>query len=178
MADREQTLRRLEDTSVCAHLLSKLKYAQATTRAALAAEFDKIGLTTPQFLALAAIAENDDVTSAELARQSFVSPQAMITVVARLQAGGLITRAPGGGRAIAMRLTPKGTEVLVEARAHAYAIERYVLELVGANTYEMLLGALDTITDALSQATTFTKSSPWDAYMADAPRELGAIDPA
>ena len=90
MADPAQTLRRLEDTSVCAHLLSKLKYAQATTRAALAAEFDKIGLTTPQFLALAAIEENEDISSAELARQSFVSPQAMITIVARLQAAGIL----------------------------------------------------------------------------------------
>jgi DNA-binding MarR family transcriptional regulator len=171
MADPAQTLRRLEDTSVCAHLLSKLKYAQATTRAALAAEFDKIGLTTPQFLALAAIEENEDISSAELARQSFVSPQAMITIVARLQAAGLITRAPapGGGRSITMRLTDKGTHMLEEARAHAYAIERYIFELVGAEKYEALLSGLDEITDGLSQATTVTKSSPWDAYVSQAP---------
>jgi DNA-binding MarR family transcriptional regulator len=173
MADPAETLRRLEDTSVCAHLLSKLKYAQATTRAALADELGKIGLTTPQFLALAAIDESEDISSAELARQSFVTPQAMMTIVGRLEAAGLITRARAkrGGRAIAMRLTETGKEKLSEARTHAYAIERYILDLLGAGTYETLLQALDRITDGLSDATTFTKSSPWDVYVENAPLE-------
>jgi DNA-binding MarR family transcriptional regulator len=172
MADPAETLHRLEERSVCAHLLSKLKYAQATTRAALAAEFDKIGLTTPQFLALAAIDENADISSAELARQSFVSPQAMITIVARLESAGLISRAPSasGGRSLTMRLTPKGADMLEQARAHAYAIERYIFELLGAQKYEALLGSLDAITDGLSTGTTFTKTTPWDVFVPDGMR--------
>jgi DNA-binding MarR family transcriptional regulator len=170
MADPRPTLDRLEDKSVCAHLLSKLKYTQANTRTALAVEFDKIGLTTPQFLALAAIDENADISSAELARQSFVSPQAMITIVARLEGAGLITRTPatGGGRTLTMRLTEEGVDKLEQARAHAYAIERYILDLLGSEKYDALLDSLDTITDALSQATTYTKSSPWDVYVDEA----------
>lgn len=170
MADPgDDLLNRLEDRCVSAHLLSKMKYAQATTRSALAAEFDKIGVTTPQFLALSAIASNADISSAELARRSFVSPQAMITIVARLKSAGFITRTPaaGGGRSLTMRLTPKGTELLERARAHAYAIERYILDLLGPQAYEALLGALDRITDGLSQETTVTKSAPWDAYVSD-----------
>jgi DNA-binding MarR family transcriptional regulator len=167
MADPRPTLARLQDKSVCAHLLSKLKYTHATTRTALAVEFDKIGLTTPQFLALAAIDESADISSAELARQSFVSPQAMITIVARLESAGLITRTPatGGGRTLTMRLTEKGRDMLEQARAHAYAIERYILDLLGPQKYDALLDSLETITDALSQATTYTKSSPWDVYV-------------
>jgi len=169
MADPGDIQSRLEDMCVTAHLLSKIKYAQATTRTALAAEFDKIGITTPQFLALAAIERNADISSAEMARQSFVSPQAMITIVARLETAGFITRTPaaGGGRSLTMRLTGAGTEMLERARAHAYAIERYILDLLGPAAYEALLDSLDRITDGLSQGTTLTKSTPWDAYVYD-----------
>ena len=167
MADPAEVLQRLEDMCASAHLLSKLKYAQATTRAALAAELDKIGLTTPQFLALMAIDDNADISSAELARQSFCSPQAMITITARLQSAGLISRKPaaGGGRSLTMRLTDKGRAALNEARAHAYAIERYIFDLLGADAFATLLGSLDRVTDALSQSATFTRTTPWDAYI-------------
>jgi DNA-binding MarR family transcriptional regulator len=167
MAHPADVLNRLADPRIAAHLLSKLKHAHNTGRAALAAELGKIGLTTPQFLALAAIEHGDEISSAELARRSFVTPQAMIAIVARMEAAGLITRAPaaGGGRSLTLRLTSKGAHMLSEARAHAYAIERYLFELLGPDAFETLLNALDRITDALSQAATFTKTTPWDAYV-------------
>jgi DNA-binding MarR family transcriptional regulator len=170
MADSRDVLSRLEELSVSAHLLSKLKHAQAAARAALEGEFGRIGITIPQFLALAFISENaDTISSAELARQSYVSPQAMITIVARLEAAGLITRAPaaGGGRSLTMHLTDKGTELLTSARAHAYAIERFVLDRLGGAAYAQLLDSLDRVTAALSQGTTVTKTAPWDAYLHD-----------
>jgi DNA-binding MarR family transcriptional regulator len=171
MADPRDVLSRLEELSVSGHLLSKLKHAQAASRAALESEFGRIGITIPQFLALANIDENEDISSAELARQSYVSPQAMITIVARLEAAGLITRAPaaGGGRSLAMRLTDKGTELLRAARAHAYAIERFILDRLGDDAYLDLLSSLDRVTDALSEGATVTKTAPWDAYVEDAP---------
>src|SRR5437660_790831 len=171
MADPADVLNRLADPRISAHLLSKLKHAQNTARAALAAELDKIGLTTPQFLALAAIEQGEEISSAELARRSFVTPQAMITIVARLESAGLITRAPaaGGGRSLALRLTAHGAAMLSGAREPAYAIERYVLELLGPKAFETLLSSLDRITGALSQGTTFTKSTPWDRYVEAVP---------
>jgi DNA-binding MarR family transcriptional regulator len=171
MADPNDVLARLEDHRVSAHLLSKLKYAQATTRTALAEELGKIGLTTPQFLALSAIEQNADISSAELARQSFCSPQAMITIVARLDAAGWIKRTPaaGGGRSLTLRLTERGEATLSEARAHAYAIERYIFELLGAGAYAQLLNSLDRVIEALSQSATFTRSTPWDAYVEHPP---------
>jgi DNA-binding MarR family transcriptional regulator len=171
MADSHDVLSRLEEPSVSGHLLSKLKHAQAASRAALEGEFGRIGITIPQFLALANISENADISSAELARRSYVSPQAMITIVARLEAAGLITRAPavGGGRSLAMRLTDKGATLLRSARAHAYAIERFILDTLGDRAYAQLLDTLDGVTDALSQGTTVTKTAPWDAYVGDAP---------
>lgn len=161
----------LEEPAIAAHLLSKLKNAQATARTALATEFSRIGVTTPQFLALAAIQDDPDISSAELARRSFVSAQAMITIVARLESARLITREPAarGGRSLTMRLTAKGAKLLSEARHHAYAIERYILELLGGERYEALLDSLDRITAALSEGATLTKQMPWDAYVAESP---------
>ena len=167
MADFRDVLERLQSVRVCDHLLTKLKIAQAASRAALSIEMDKIGLTTPQFLAMALIAQNEDVSSAELARQSFVTPQAMMTIVARLEAAGLITRAPasGGGRSLAMRLTDKGEALLAEARQHAFALERFILETLGPEKYDELIASLDRMTDALSEATTVTKTTPWDEFV-------------
>ena len=171
MADSSDVLSRLEERSVSAHLLSKLKYAQAASRGALETEFARIGVTIPQFLALAAIEENADISSAELARMSYCSPQAMITIVARLQSAKLVSRAPaaGGGRSLTLRLTAKGTRLLNDARAHAYAIERYVLDVLGQDAYAQLLLSLDRVTDGLTRGATVTKTAPWDAYVSQAP---------
>ena len=178
MADRAEVLDRLEDTRVSEHLLSKLKYAQNTARAALAAELEKIGLTTPQFLALAAIEESAEISSAELARRSFVSAQAMVAIVARLESTGLITRAAGAGRVLTLRLTDEGARMLRNGRMHAYALERYIYELLGGAAYDTLLRALDRITESLSQATTLTKTTPWDAYVEAAPVPEPSAQPA
>ena len=170
MADSSDALSRLEELSVSAHLLSKLKHAHAASRAALESEFGRIGITIPQFLALANVDENDDISSAELARKSYCSPQAMITIVARLEASGLISRAPAaaGGRSLAMRLTAKGHALLRSARAHAYAIERFILDRLGNAQYLALLDSLDRVTAALSEGATVTKTTPWDAYLENA----------
>lgn len=167
MADSPEVLRRLEDLCTSVHLLSKLKHAQSASRGALDTEFSRIGITIPQFLALSNIDQNADISSAELARQSYVSPQAMMTIVARLEAAGSIVRTPAahGGRSLTMRLTARGAALLKEARAHAYAIERYVLDLLGESAYTKLLESLDRVGDALSAEGTVTTTAPWESYL-------------
>jgi DNA-binding MarR family transcriptional regulator len=158
---------RLEERDVSQHLLSKLKHAQLMSRSALEAEFERLGLTISQFLALAFIDENNDISSAELARRSYVSPQAMMTIVARMEAAKLIRRTPAscGGRALCLTLTPEGARLLEEGRGHAAAIEYYLLDLLGPAAYRQLLDALDTVTTALGQAATTTRTAPWHAYL-------------
>jgi DNA-binding MarR family transcriptional regulator len=167
MADTPEVRSRLENLSVSEHLLSKLKRAQATTRAALDADLGRIGITIPQFLALAHIAEKADVSSAELARRCWVSPQAMTAIVGRLRDAGLIHRVPaaGGGRSLTMRLTDKGAELVKTAFAHGYAIERYILDVLGPDAYEALHRSLDRVADALSEESTVVKTAPWDSYV-------------
>jgi DNA-binding MarR family transcriptional regulator len=167
MADRDAVLAELGDERLSTHLLSKLKFAQASARAALDDALSKCGLTTPQFLALAMIAQSDDCCSADLARRSFITPQAMTGIVARLQAMKLIRRAParGGGRSLAMRLTDEGRELLENAKRHAVAIEYYILDLLGPHGYEEFSSSLERITEALTRGATVTRKAPWDAYV-------------
>ena len=176
MADSPDVLSRLEDLCTSVHLLSKLKYAQSASRSALEAEFSRIGITIPQFLALANIDQNADISSAELARLCYVSPQATMTIVARLEAAGSITRAPAaqGGRSITMRLTAHGAALLKEARAHAYAIERYVLDVLGETAYAQLLDSLDRVGEALSAEGTVTTTAPWESYLTGADERRNA----
>jgi DNA-binding MarR family transcriptional regulator len=151
------------------HLLAVLKYAHRTGRAALEAELAELGLTYQQFLAMTVIAMNADISSAELARQTFVTPQAMSTIVARLESGGLVQRmrAPTGGRSLETRLTPAGEELLARAQERASAIERYLRDELGPQNFEALLDALQRCSAALTKGgtTTVTRRRPWAAYL-------------
>ncbi len=99
-----------------------------------------------------------------------VTPQAIVAIVARLRAAGLIRRVPaaGGGRSLTMRLTDKGEELVRTAYAHGYAIERYILDVLGPVAYETLHDSLDRMADALSEESAVVKTAPWDGYVEDA----------
>lgn len=147
-------------------LFFRLKVAQGICKATLDAAFEEVGLTTTQFLALAAIENHADASSAELARRSFVTPQAMIVNITRLEATGLIERspAPGGGRSLETRLTPKGAELLARAKERTEGIERYIREAMGDSCIAALNDGLLRLTSALTSSVTVTTSRPWDAY--------------
>jgi DNA-binding MarR family transcriptional regulator len=157
------------------HLLATLKYAAGASRLALEAEFGRLGITPQQFLALVAIAENADISNAELARHGYVSAQSMNAIVGRLEAAGLIRRVPcpTGGRTLQTRITEAGRTMLDRATAHAYAIEKYVREALGGDEFEALTRSLERFTEALARAETVsTTTRPWNAYLAEAEAEL------
>ncbi len=164
-------------TALRGHLLATLKYAQGASRTALEGEFAQLGITPQQFLALVAIAQNADISNAELARHGYVSAQTMSSLVARLEAAGLIRRVPcpTGGRTLQTRITPAGTALLERATAHAYAIEKYVREALGAQEFEALTRSLERFTEALARAETVsTTTRPWDTYLSEAQAEIAA----
>jgi DNA-binding MarR family transcriptional regulator len=162
----------LGDSPLAGSFCAAIKAAQATSRTALEAEFEPLGLTTQQFLVLLLISLNADISNAELARQSFVSPQAMMTIVTRLEGAGLIRRVlcPTGGRALQTRLTPAGDDLLARARVRAQCIERYILDTVGEANFHALIDGLQLVTKALSRAGKITKTHAWDAdFSAESP---------
>jgi DNA-binding MarR family transcriptional regulator len=69
-----------------------------------------------QWNALREIARHPGAPQRQLAEHTFNSVQAFGTLVARLQARGLVERRPGLGRATAHRLTARGKKVLREGQ--------------------------------------------------------------
>jgi DNA-binding MarR family transcriptional regulator len=162
-------------STLSGHLLATLKYAASASRQALETDFDQLGITPQQFLALVAIADNADISNAELARHGYVSAQSMNAIVGRLEAAGLIRRVPcpTGGRTLQTRITEAGEQMLHRAIAHAHAIEKYVRAELGGEEFDALTHSLERFTEALARAETVsTTTRPWDAYLAEAEAEI------
>ena len=115
--------RREEETGL------KLTYAVGRFHRVLRAELTRRlkahDLTIPEFTALSVLSRRGGLSNAQLARRSFVTPQAMNQVLATLEAKGLVSRpAPGDPqahhRARGTKLTARGralvrrTDVLVD----------------------------------------------------------------
>ena len=103
----------------------ELKRAQQALRATMEAALGDFGLTAPQYAALAALEEAPGISSAELARRSFVTPQTMQAIVAGLERRGLLARAgiPGHGRVLAVELSEEGCRLVDRAHSSVRAIE-------------------------------------------------------
>lgn len=125
MSTLRAATRREEDTGL------RLIYAVGRFHTALRSELSRAlrehELTVPQFTTLSVLSRRSGLSNAQLARRSFVTPQAMNQVLASLEAKGLVSRqvSPGAGarahhRARGATLTPRGrtlakrTEALVD----------------------------------------------------------------
>jgi len=105
--------------------------------------------TSLTLLQLAALAElNDDGTlsTADLARLTFVTPQNMSLTVSKLAAGGYVLRTahPTNARVKRLLLTPRGLKVLRGAVARAAAIEREMFSSLSARQKSALRAQLQT----------------------------------
>jgi DNA-binding MarR family transcriptional regulator len=88
-------------------------------RPQMTAELGPVGLGLPEFVCLRILSMMPGQSSAELARNTNVSPQAMNLVLRGLQEMGAITRPAtvSSGRALPARLTSKGKALLKRAEA-------------------------------------------------------------
>ena len=91
-----------------------IKELERAVRRRLEAIVEPLGLTAVQYTALSVLATHPGMSSAQLARRSFVSAQAANEMVAALERRGLIRRsaAAEGGRALWIHLTPSGERTL------------------------------------------------------------------
>jgi DNA-binding MarR family transcriptional regulator len=92
------------------------------------------GLTTLQFTALTALRARDGLSSAQLARRSFVTPQTMNEMVQWLERHGHIARHrdPDNRRVLLITLTPAGRNLLERCDPLVEAIESSMLGAVPA----------------------------------------------
>lgn len=143
-------------------LFLHLKAAHGVMRAALTDALEDIGITVPQLLILRAIELTPAVSSAQLARDCFVSPQAMVNNIARLEADGLIARSKGGGRILETQLTEKGRAILERAGSRIASAERYVTQMLGEETVQSLDEGLRALTDCMLKSLVVTTSRTWE----------------
>jgi DNA-binding MarR family transcriptional regulator len=95
-------------------LLYAVKQVELVVRAHLDDLLRDSGVTALQYTALTVLARRDGLTSAELARNSFVTPQAMADLVTALERGGFILRRrnPDNRRQLLISLTPEAYALL------------------------------------------------------------------
>lgn len=135
-----------------------LLYAVKQVELAVRAHLDELvrphGLTTATYTALTVLERREGRTTADLARNSFVSPQAMSDIVAALERQGLISRHadPTHGRRRLIGLTPAGRAVLDEVAADVADLERRMVAGLDDHEQAALRAHLNACRAALTQA--------------------------
>jgi DNA-binding MarR family transcriptional regulator len=91
------------------------------------------GLTTLQYTTLSVLRARSGLSNAQLARRSFMTPQSMSDVLARLEQKGLIRRDPdpAHGRVLKVELTEAGHEALAVCDGVVDEIEETMLGHLG-----------------------------------------------
>lgn len=133
-------------------LLYAVKQVELAVRAHLEHVLKPVGATTAQYTALTVLQRRDGLTTAELARNSFVTPQTMADVVVALERRGLVSRAgdPAHGRRLLISLTDRGRTLLAEVDDAVLALEEQMLDGLDAGEREALREYLNRCRAALA----------------------------
>ncbi|HYS40729.1 MAG TPA: MarR family transcriptional regulator [Pseudonocardiaceae bacterium] len=110
-------------------LLYAIKQVELVSRAHLDDLLKPSGVTALQYTALTVLQRRDGLSSAQLARNSFVTPQAMADLVTGLERRGLITRDrdPDNRRRLLISLTEAGHALLAQHESAVRALEEQML---------------------------------------------------
>ncbi|HME03198.1 MAG TPA: MarR family transcriptional regulator [Solirubrobacteraceae bacterium] len=148
-----------------------LKRSEQTLLRAKSAAVKRVGLTLPQYVALAELAERPGITGAELARACLVSPQAMMVVLKAMEEQGLIERTqhPRHQTVLEIHPTSVGREALNSARKHAEPIEQRITKALSKDEVEMLRTLLRRCIEAVGD----TASRPGVVETCDNPASRG-----
>jgi len=117
-----------------------LKTAQQSLRLTMDTALRDLGITAPQYAVLTFLEEAPRLSSAELARRAFVTPQTMNRIVANLEAAGLIERDPHPqlGRVLQATISRRGHSLLAESRRRIAQVEaRMVRDLSPAEQRQL-----------------------------------------
>jgi DNA-binding MarR family transcriptional regulator len=127
------------------HLLYLVKQVEQAIRAHLDGLFRPLGLTTLQYTALSVLERRDGLTSAELARRSFVRPQTMHEMITTLDERGFIERRrdPNNGRVLLISLTSLGRSMLETYDEQVQVIEERMLAALDTQQRRILGDALE-----------------------------------
>jgi DNA-binding MarR family transcriptional regulator len=112
-------------TATVPSLLYLVKQLELAIRARLTELVRPAGITALQYTALTVLERHDGLSTAQLARNSFVTAQAMADMVAVLEARGLIRRERNAGnrREMLIYLSNPGIELLTELAGPVRSLE-------------------------------------------------------
>src|SRR5215469_908953 len=133
-------------------LLYLVKQVELAVRAQLDDIFRPIGLTALQYTALTVLERHENMSSAQLARLSFVTAQSMADMIAALEARGLIERHRDRAdrRRLVVALTAGGRALLDRYRDEVRALEDGMLAGLSGDEVTALRAALHTCHSNLS----------------------------
>lgn len=119
------------DTPLTLYLVKQL---EMVVRALMDDALRPHGLTTLQYTALTVLAGRGELSSAQLARRSFVTPQTMHEMVQWLERRDLVQRRrdENNRRVLLIRLTPQGHETVSTCAPIIRSFEQHVLESMNA----------------------------------------------
>jgi DNA-binding MarR family transcriptional regulator len=114
-------------------LLYVIKQVELAARAQLDEIFRPIGMTALQYTALTVLERHPDLSSAQLARNSFVTAQTMADMVRALEERGLVERHRDAAdrRRLVLALTSEGRRLLGRYRGRVAALEERMLRGLG-----------------------------------------------
>ena len=117
------------DPAAAPSLLYAVKQVELAVRAHLDDLLRSSGITALQYTALTVLDRRDGLTSAELARNAFVTPQSMGDLVTALERRDLVARHrdPRHGRRLLISLTPVGKELLARVEPQVRELEERML---------------------------------------------------
>ncbi len=110
-------------------LLYAVKQVELAARSHMDELLKPAGITALQYTALTVLRRRDGLSSAQLARNSFVTAQSMADMVTALDRRGLIARRrdPGNRRVLLISLTDTGRELLAAYDEAVDALEEQML---------------------------------------------------
>jgi DNA-binding MarR family transcriptional regulator len=122
-----------------------LKRAQHELRLAINTELASLDTNISQLNVLFFIRHNPGVSSADLARLAFLTPQTLGQQVIQLEKRGLVTRQPGDGRKIRHSLTKAGKKLLDAGMGRVREVDTRVLSDFDDEIVATLVDAFQTI---------------------------------
>jgi DNA-binding MarR family transcriptional regulator len=134
-----------------AYLVKRLELA---VRGRLDSAMRPHGLTVVQYTALTALRRQPGLSSAQLARRSFVSAQTMQELMTKLERQGLVKRTPSDGnrRVLRLSLTDRGLAKLADTDPDVDEIEQHMLADLDDDQVEALRQALRLCTQRLTDS--------------------------
>jgi DNA-binding MarR family transcriptional regulator len=121
--------RAVESAASRPSLLYVVKQVELAARAQMDELLKPAGITALQYTALTVLRRRDGLSSAQLARNSFVTAQSMADMITALERRGLIARRrdPGNRRTLLISLTDAGHELLATHDEAMDALEERML---------------------------------------------------